>query len=62
MAYLGLFIVRVIAQPFGCLVLLDKGPYRLERGGVRDEFILPLSLKWSKVDRRIRYRTEQGER
>jgi hypothetical protein len=52
MAYLGLFAVRVAAQPFGCLALLDEGPYQLERGGVRVEFMLPLSLKRSKVDGR----------
>jgi hypothetical protein len=54
--------VRVAAQPFGCLVLLDEGPYRLERGGVRDEFMLPpLGLKRSKVDGRMRCRTGQGD-
>jgi hypothetical protein len=54
MAYLGLLAVRVVAQLFGCLVLLDEGPYRLEGGGVRCEFMLPLGLKQSKVVRRIR--------
>jgi len=56
MAYLGPFAARLAAQPFGCLVLLDEGPYRLERGGVADEFMLPLGLKRSKVDGRIRCR------
>ena len=41
-----LFAVRVAAQHFGCLALHDKGPYRLERRGVGDEFMLPpLGLK-----------------
>ena len=49
MAYLGLSTVKVAAQPFGCLVLLDEGLYRLERGLERDEFILHLVLKRLKV-------------
>jgi hypothetical protein len=31
MAYLDLLVVKVAAEPFGCLVLLDEGPYRPER-------------------------------
>jgi hypothetical protein len=54
MAYLGLLALRVVAQPFGCFVLLDAGPYQLEEGGIRSGFILPLGLKQSKVVRRIR--------
>ena len=42
------------------MILLDKGLYRLERREVVDKFILLLSLKQSKVDRRIRYRTGRG--
>ena len=42
MAYLGLLAVRVVAQPFECLVLLDEEPYRLEGGGGTSGFILPL--------------------
>jgi hypothetical protein len=45
MAYLGLLAVRVVAQLFGCFVLLDEGPYRLEGGGVRCEFMLPLTVE-----------------
>jgi len=33
--------VKFAVEPFGCLVLLDEEPYRLERGGVADEFMLP---------------------
>jgi hypothetical protein len=44
MAYLGLLALRVAAQLFGCFVLLYAGPYRLEGGGVRSGFILPLGL------------------
>jgi hypothetical protein len=40
---------EIAAQPFRCSVLVDEGPYRLERGGVRDEFILPL---WFETGRR----------
>jgi hypothetical protein len=58
MVYLGL-LALVAAQPFGCLVLLDEGPYRLEGGEVRSEFILPLSLKWSQVEEGLG--TGQGE-
>jgi len=57
MAYLGLFAVMVAAEPFGCSFLLDKGPYRLERGGVADEFMLPPGLMRSKVHGRMRCRT-----
>ena len=45
MAYLGLLALKVAAQPFGCFVLLDAGPYRLEGGGVTSGFILPLGLE-----------------
>lgn len=31
-AYLSLLALRVAAQLFGCFVLLDAGPYRLEGG------------------------------
>jgi hypothetical protein len=61
MAYLGVLAVRVAAQPSGCLILLDEGPYQLERGGVGDVFMLPLGLKRSKVDGRMRCRTGQDE-
>ena len=45
MAYLGLLALRVAAQLFGCFVLLDAGPYRLEGGGVTSSgYILPLGL------------------
>jgi len=44
MAYLGLLTLRVAAQLFGCFVLLDAGPYRLEAGGVTSGLILPLGL------------------
>jgi hypothetical protein len=47
-------VVKVAAQPFGCLVSLDEGPYRLEGGGIRCEFMLPLGLKRLKVVGRIR--------
>lgn len=60
MAYLDLFAVIVAAQPFGGLVLLDEGPFRLERGGVGDVFMLPPSLKRSKVDGRMRCMTGLG--
>jgi hypothetical protein len=39
MAYLGLFALKVAAQSFGFLVLLDAGPCRLEGGGKEVVFI-----------------------
>jgi hypothetical protein len=42
MAYLGLLALSFAAQLSGCFVLLDAGPYRLEGGGGRRWFILPL--------------------
>jgi hypothetical protein len=45
MAYLGLLAVRVVAQPFECLVLLNEELYRLEGGGVICEFMLPLTVE-----------------
>jgi hypothetical protein len=44
MAYLGVLALRVAAQLFGCFVLLDAGPYRLEGGERTSGFILPLGL------------------
>jgi len=55
MAYLGLLALRVAAQTFGCFVLLDAGPYRLEGGGVTGGFILPLGLM-DEVEGRVRER------
>jgi hypothetical protein len=49
MAYFRLLAPSVVARLFGCFGLLDAGPYRLEGGGVRSGFILPLGLKRSKV-------------
>jgi hypothetical protein len=40
----GLSVVKVAAQHFGGLVLIEEGPYRLEGRGLRSEFILPLVL------------------
>lgn len=45
MAHLGVLFVSVAAQPLGCLVLLDEGPYRFEGEGARVGFMLPLGLK-----------------
>jgi hypothetical protein len=44
MAYLGLLALRVTAQLFGCFVLLDAKPYRLEEGAVTSGFVLPPGL------------------
>jgi len=60
MDYLGLFVVRSAAETFGCLVLLDEEPYRLEKGGVADEFMLPLDLRRPMGDGGIRCRTGRG--
>ena len=49
MAYLGLLPVRFAADSRR-LVLLDEEPYRLERGGIADEFMLPLGLERLKKD------------
>jgi len=39
MAYMGLLALRVAAQAFGCFVLLDVGPYRLEGERVTSRYI-----------------------
>ncbi len=44
LTYFRLLAPSVAAQLFGCFVLLDAGPYRLEGGGVTSGFILPLGL------------------
>jgi hypothetical protein len=44
MAYLSLLALRVAAQLFGCFVLLNAKPYRLDKGGVTSRFILPPGL------------------
>ncbi len=36
--------LSIAAQLFGCFVLLDAGPYRLEGGGVRSGLILLVGL------------------
>jgi hypothetical protein len=54
LTYFRLLAPSVAAQLSGCFVLLDAGPYRLEGGGVRTRFILPLGFKRPKVVGRIR--------
>ncbi len=44
LTYVRLLAPSIAAQLFGCFVLLDAGPYRLEGGGITSGFILPLRL------------------
>jgi hypothetical protein len=39
MAYLGVSALKIAAQLFGSLGALDSGPYRLEGGGKRWDYI-----------------------
>jgi hypothetical protein len=54
MAYLGLLVLKVAAQPLECLVSLDEGPYRLEGRGGKEWIYIAAGLKRSKMVRRIR--------
>ena len=44
LTYVRLLAPSIAAQLFGCFVLLDAGPYRLEGGGITSGLILPLGL------------------
>ncbi len=52
MAYLGLLAARVAVQPFGCLILLGKGPYRLEGGEAGRKFMFAAALETGRGGRK----------
>jgi hypothetical protein len=48
LTYVRLLAPSIAAQHFGCFVLIDVGPYRLEGGGTRSGFYVA-----AEVDERV---------
>ena len=60
LTYVRLLAPSIAAQLFGCFVLLDAGPYRLEGGGITSGFILPLRLMDKRGRKSQRERAKRG--